>query len=38
MWPFFEYPRLWSDDKDDLLSIIDSVSSSGGFIFAKGSS
>lgn len=33
--PFFEYPRLWSDNKDDLLSIIDSVSSSGGFILQK---
>ncbi len=33
--PFFEYPRLWSDDKEDLLSIIDNVSSSGGFILQK---
>ncbi len=33
--PFFEYPRLWSDDKDDLISIIDTVSSSGGFILQK---
>ena len=33
--PFFEYPRLWSDDKKDLLSIIDNVSSSGGFILQK---
>jgi hypothetical protein len=23
--PFFEYPRLWSDDRNDLLSIIDNV-------------
>ena len=30
--PFFEYPRLWTDDRDDFLSIIDSVSSTGGFI------
>jgi dTDP-4-amino-4,6-dideoxygalactose transaminase len=30
--PFFEYPRLWTDDRDSLLSIIDNVSSNGGFI------
>ena len=33
--PFFEYPRLWSDDRKDFLSIIDDVSSSGGFILQK---
>ena len=33
--PFFEYPRLWSDDRDILLSIIDDVSSTGGFILQK---
>lgn len=33
--PFFEYPRLWSDDREDLLSIIDNVSSAGGFILQK---
>ena len=33
--PFFEYPRLWSDDRKIFLSIIDSVSSSGGFILQK---
>jgi len=33
--PFFEYPRLWSDDREDLLSIIDNVSSSGGFILQQ---
>jgi len=33
--PFFEYPRLWLDDKDELISIIDSVSSTGGFILQK---
>ncbi|MDA9586549.1 DegT/DnrJ/EryC1/StrS family aminotransferase [Amylibacter sp.] len=33
--PFFEYPRLWSDDREDLLSIIDDVSSTGGFILQK---
>ena len=32
---FFEYPRLWSDDKKDLLSLIDNVSSTGGFIMQK---
>tara|TARA_Y100000590_G_C15740485_1_gene1020121 strand:- start:676 stop:1791 length:1116 start_codon:yes stop_codon:yes gene_type:complete len=33
--PFFEYPRLWSDDKEALLNLIDQVSSSGGFILQK---
>lgn len=33
--PFFEYPRLWSDDREEFLSIIDYVSSSGGFILQK---
>tara|TARA_B110000003_G_scaffold161238_1_gene161322 strand:+ start:30697 stop:31809 length:1113 start_codon:yes stop_codon:yes gene_type:complete len=33
--PFFEYPRLWSDDRQDLLAIIDEVSSTGGFILQK---
>ena len=33
--PFFEYPRLWSDNREELLSIIDNVSSSGGFILQK---
>ncbi|SMM98524.1 Pleiotropic regulatory protein [uncultured Candidatus Thioglobus sp.] len=33
--PFFEYPRLWSDDREAFLSIIDTVSSSGGFILQK---
>ena len=33
--PFFEYPRLWSDDREDLISIIDDVSSTGGFILQK---
>jgi hypothetical protein len=33
--PFFEYPRLWSDDREEFLSIIDSVSSAGGFILQK---
>ena len=33
--PFFEYPRLWSDDREEFLSILDNVSSSGGFILQK---
>ena len=33
--PFFEYPRLWSDDREEFLSIIDNVSSSGGFILQE---
>jgi len=33
--PFFEYPRLWLDQREDLLSIIDDVSSTGGFIMQK---
>ena len=33
--PFFEYPRLWADDREELLSIIDNVSSSGGFILQE---
>ena len=33
--PFFEYPRLWSDEKEALLQIIDKTSASGGFILQK---
>ena len=33
--PFFEYPRLWSDERDQLINIIDKTSSSGGFILQK---
>ena len=33
--PFFEYPRLWSDDRENLMTIIDEVSSTGGFILQK---
>lgn len=33
--PFFEYSRLWSDDKEDLLNIINQTSSTGGFILQK---
>jgi dTDP-4-amino-4,6-dideoxygalactose transaminase len=33
--PFFEYPRLWTDNKEDYISIIDQVASSGGFILQQ---
>ena len=33
--PFFEYPRLWTDNKQEYISIFDSVASSGGFILQK---
>jgi dTDP-4-amino-4,6-dideoxygalactose transaminase len=33
--PFFDYPRLWTDERDQILSIIDEVSSRGGFIMQK---
>lgn len=33
--PFFEYPRLWTDDKKNLMKIIDEISSTGGFILQK---
>ena len=33
--PFFEYSRLWSDNKEEYISIIDRVASSGGFIMQK---
>jgi dTDP-4-amino-4,6-dideoxygalactose transaminase len=33
--PFFEYPKLWSNDREEFLSIIDNVSTSGGFILQK---
>ena len=33
--PFFEYPRLWTDDRDELLSIIDNISATGGFILQQ---
>ena len=33
--PFFEYPKLWNDYKNDYSSIIDKVASSGGFILQK---
>ena len=34
--PFFEYPRLWSDDREEFLSIIDNVSSSDGYSLIDG--
>ena len=33
--PFFEYPRLWLDEKEVLIDIIDKTSSAGGFILQK---
>jgi dTDP-4-amino-4,6-dideoxygalactose transaminase len=33
--PFFEYPRLWSDEREELLKIIDKTSSSGSFILQQ---
>ena len=33
--PFFEYPKLWNDNKENYLSIIDQVASSGGYILQK---
>ena len=33
--PFFDYPRLWEDDKNNYISIINRVASSGGFILQK---
>ena len=33
--PFFDYPRLWTDYKQEYISIIDRVASSGGFILQK---
>lgn len=33
--PFFEYPRLWTDEKNQLIEIIEKTSSSGSFILQK---
>lgn len=33
--PFFEYPRLWIDERDELMKIIDGIASTGGFIMQK---
>ena len=30
--PFFEYPRLWLDNRESLLEIIENTASTGGFI------
>ena len=33
--PFFEYPKLWTDDRENLIKLIDEVSSTGGFILQQ---
>jgi dTDP-4-amino-4,6-dideoxygalactose transaminase len=33
--PFFEYPRLWNDSREEYISIIDRIASSGGYILQK---
>ena len=33
--PFFDYPRLWTDERDELIKIIDTTASSGGFIMQQ---
>jgi len=33
--PFFDYPRLWNDNKNDLLKIIEETSTKGRFILQK---
>ncbi len=33
--PFFEYPRLWLDERENNLKIIDNVASNGAFILQK---
>lgn len=33
--PFFEYPRLWTDERTELMRIIDETASTGGFILQK---
>ena len=33
--PFFEYPRLWTDDRNELINIIDQTASSGGFVLQR---
>lgn len=33
--PFFDYPKLWVDDREKYLSILDHEASSGGFILQK---
>ena len=33
--PFFDYPRVYLDDKENLLKIFDEVASRGAFIMQK---
>ena len=33
--PFFDYPRLWLDQREELLGVVDETASSGGFIMQK---
>ena len=33
--PFFEYPRLWTDHREEYIKIFDRVASAGGFILQK---
>ena len=33
--PFFDYPRLWIDEREELIKIIDEVSMKGGFIMQE---
>ena len=33
--PFYEYPRAYTDDKKEVLEIIDNVASRGAFILQK---
>ena len=33
--PFFDYPKLWTNDKDEYISILNREATSGGFILQK---
>lgn len=33
--PFFDYPRVWTDERDALIDVIDRTASAGGFILQK---
>jgi dTDP-4-amino-4,6-dideoxygalactose transaminase len=33
--PFFDYPRVWTDERDALIDVIDRTASVGGFILQK---
>lgn len=33
--PFFDYPRVWNDDRENFINIIDKVSAKGGFILQQ---